>query len=44
MLHENWLADVLLIDGDPTQDVSILQDARRILMIMKDGVFQRRCQ
>ncbi len=42
MIHENWLADLLLIDGDPTLDVSILQDVRRTLMIMKDGVFQRR--
>ena len=42
MIRENWLADLLLIDGDPTQDVSILQAASRILKIMKDGVFQRR--
>ena len=42
MIRENWLADLLVIDGDPTQDVSILQAASRILMIMKDGVFQRR--
>ncbi len=41
-IHENWLADLLLIDGDPTLDVSILQETSRILMIMKDGVFQRR--
>ncbi len=42
MIHGNWLADILLVDGDPTKDVSILQDGRRILMIMKDGIFQSR--
>ena len=32
-----YLADLLLIDGDPTQDVRLLQDRKRILMIMKGG-------
>lgn len=32
-----YLADLLLIDGDPTQDVAILQDAGRIRMIMQGG-------
>jgi imidazolonepropionase-like amidohydrolase len=32
-----FLADLLLVDGDPLADVRILQDASRLLMIMKDG-------
>ena len=32
-----YLADLLLIDGDPTQDVAIVQDASRIKMIMQGG-------
>jgi imidazolonepropionase-like amidohydrolase len=32
-----YLADLLLIDGDPTRDVRILQDRRRIKMIMQGG-------
>lgn len=35
------LADLLLVDGDPTQDVTILQDKARIPVVMKDGRFHR---
>lgn len=35
------LADLLLIDGDPTRDVTILEDKARIPAVMKDGVFHR---
>lgn len=35
------LADLLLVDGDPTVDVTILQDKARIPMVMKDGRFHR---
>ena len=34
-----YLADLLLVDGDPTRDVNVLQDKRRLLAIMKDGAF-----
>jgi imidazolonepropionase-like amidohydrolase len=37
IIKENALADLLLIDGDPLQDISILQNKDKILMIMKDG-------
>jgi imidazolonepropionase-like amidohydrolase len=30
-------ADLLVIDGDPLEDITILQDRRKILMVMKDG-------
>ena len=32
-----YLADLLLVDGDPTQDVRLLQDRKRITMIMQGG-------
>jgi imidazolonepropionase-like amidohydrolase len=35
------LADLLLVDGDPTVDVRILQDIRRMPVVMKDGRFHR---
>eukprot|EP00119_Amphimedon_queenslandica_P006503 XP_011407477.1 PREDICTED: uncharacterized protein YJL213W-like [Amphimedon queenslandica] len=33
-----YLADLLLIDGDPTADVGLLQHPDKIPMVMKDGV------
>lgn len=40
-IRAGLLADLLLIDGDPTVDVTILQDKARIPMVMKDGRFHR---
>lgn len=36
------LADVLLIDGNPLDDITILQDQNKIVTVMKDGRFHRR--
>jgi imidazolonepropionase-like amidohydrolase len=41
MIREGFLADVLLVDGDPLADVRILQDKKRLLAIMKDGKFHK---
>ena len=41
MVREGYLADLLLVDGDPVADVRILQDKTRILAIMKDGKFHK---
>jgi imidazolonepropionase-like amidohydrolase len=35
------LADLLLVDGDPSADIRILQDPDRLLAIMKDGRFHK---
>jgi imidazolonepropionase-like amidohydrolase len=40
-VREGYLADLLLVDGDPTRDVRIMQDRSRILMIMKDGAIHK---
>ena len=40
-LREGCFADMLLIDGDPLVDITILQDKKRILAVMKDGEFHR---
>ena len=36
-IKEGYLADLLLVDGDPLADASILLNAERLVMIMKDG-------
>ncbi|GAB5471544.1 MAG: amidohydrolase family protein [Rhodospirillales bacterium] len=41
LIQEGYLADLLLVDGDPAQDVAILQDAGRLRAIMKDGRFHK---
>jgi imidazolonepropionase-like amidohydrolase len=40
-IREGYLADILLIDGDPLADITVLQDKKRILAVMKDGEFHR---
>jgi imidazolonepropionase-like amidohydrolase len=40
-IKAGYLADLLLVDGDPTRDVSILQDRTRLLAIMKGGHFHK---
>lgn len=36
-IAQGQLADMILVDGDPTQDLSILMDTNRLKLIMKDG-------
>ena len=36
-LREGWLADLIVVDGDPLDDIAILQDRQRINLVMKDG-------
>ncbi|MFD2414873.1 amidohydrolase family protein [Amycolatopsis pigmentata] len=37
LVREGYLADLLLVDGDPTSDIAILQDPARLAMIMQGG-------
>jgi imidazolonepropionase-like amidohydrolase len=41
LVKPGYLADILLVDGDPTEDVTILQDRARLTAIMKDGAFHK---
>ena len=41
MIREGYLADMLLVDGDPSRDVRVLQDKKRLVAIMKDGKFHK---
>jgi imidazolonepropionase-like amidohydrolase len=40
-LKPGYLADLILVDGDPVSNIRILQDRKRILAVMKDGEFFR---
>lgn len=40
-VKEGWLADLLLVDGDPTQNVTVLQDKSKLVMIMKGGLLYK---
>jgi imidazolonepropionase-like amidohydrolase len=39
VVKDGFLADLLLVDGDPLANLSILRDPKRILAVMKDGAF-----
>jgi imidazolonepropionase-like amidohydrolase len=41
LVRQGALADLLLVAGDPTRDVRILQDRDNLLMIMKDGAYHK---
>lgn len=40
-VREGFLADLLLVAGDPLEDLSVLLEHDRILAVMKDGVFHK---
>ena len=42
LIKEGFLADLLLVDGDPLANLSILRDPKRILAVMKDGEFAKK--
>ena len=41
LVKEGYLADLLLVDGDPLADLALLLQPQRLLAIMKDGVFHK---
>jgi imidazolonepropionase-like amidohydrolase len=38
-IRPGYLADLILVDGDPVSNIRVLQDRDRILAVMKDGKF-----
>jgi len=40
-VSEGYLADLILVDGDPLSDIRILQDPARIVCVMKDGKVEK---
>jgi len=41
VVREGALADLLLVDGDPLADVTVMQDRSRLAAIVKDGRFHK---
>ena len=41
LVRDGYLADLLLVDGDPLANIGILRDHKRILAVMKDGQFAK---
>jgi imidazolonepropionase-like amidohydrolase len=41
MIKPGYLADLLLVDGDPTEDIAVLQRKDKLVAIMKDGRFHK---
>ena len=41
VVAEGALADVLLIDGDPLENIDLIADPANITVIMKDGVIYK---
>ncbi|HET8711909.1 MAG TPA: amidohydrolase family protein, partial [Spongiibacteraceae bacterium] len=40
-LKEGFLADMVLVDGDPLKDPAVLVDGKNIAMVMKDGAIYK---
>lgn len=41
-IKSGYVADLLLVDGDPTADIRLLQDQEKLVMVMKDGNIHKR--
>jgi imidazolonepropionase-like amidohydrolase len=41
VIKPGHLADLILVDGNPVQDIRLLQDPARILLVMKDGRIEK---
>jgi imidazolonepropionase-like amidohydrolase len=42
LVKEGYLADLLLVDGDPLANLALLRDKTKLLAVMKDGAFVKK--
>ena len=43
LLRPGYLADLVLVNGDPLKDLAILTDPAKVQLVMKDGVIHKDC-
>lgn len=43
LLRPGYLADIVLIDGDPLKNLALLTDPAKVQLVMKDGVIHKDC-
>jgi imidazolonepropionase-like amidohydrolase len=41
-IAQGKLADLIVVEGDPTQDITLLQKKENLVIVMKDGRFHKR--
>lgn len=42
-LRPGYLADIVLVDGNPLKDLSLLVDPAKVQLVMKEGVIHKDC-
>ena len=42
-MKAGYLADIVLVDGNPLKDLSLLTDPAKVQLVMKDGVIYKDC-
>jgi imidazolonepropionase-like amidohydrolase len=43
MLRPGYLADIVLVDGNPLEDLSVQTDPAKVQLVMKEGVIHKDC-
>lgn len=41
LIKKGYLADLLIVAGDPTREIRLMQDRDKLLVIMKDGAYHK---
>ena len=41
-IEQGKLADLIVVEGDPVRDITLLQKKQNVVIVMKDGRFHKR--
>jgi imidazolonepropionase-like amidohydrolase len=42
LVEKGRIADLLVVNGNPLEDLTLLQKSERLVLVMKDGVFVKK--